>query len=50
MTNVYYFMYKNRTDGARDINDKSNSFIVGNLSNICGSDGFEALRDEKAAF
>jgi len=43
-------MYRNRTDGARDINDKSNSFIVSNLSSICGTAGYEALRDEKAAF
>lgn len=50
MTNIYYFMYQNRTDGARDINDKSNALIVSNLTTICGSLGYEALRDEKSAF
>lgn len=50
VTNVYYFMYRNTTDGAKDINDRSNSFIVSNISQICGTTGFEALREEKAAF
>lgn len=43
-------MYRNTTDGAKDISDKSNSFIVSDLSLICGPTGVEALREEKSAF
>jgi|LauGreDrversion4_2_1035121.scaffolds.fasta_scaffold1872678_2 hypothetical protein len=46
VTKVYYFMYQNKTDGAADINDQFNTFIVGDMSNVCET-GYEALENEK---
>lgn len=43
-------MYHNTTDGARDINGNSNSFIVSNLTNLCSPSGYEAILDESRAF
>lgn len=48
-TKVYYFLFRNQTEGASDINRENDYLIVPNVNKTCQGGGYQLERDMKRA-